>query len=342
MMAEPCSTANDCQHASQRVQCAECYGRFSTLQSGDIHIYIYIYTYTCMYIQLLIIVIIIVISLLSLSLLLLIVVVSSLLSLLVLLLGPAPGNFELWACWFWWSTCFSVSVLCPLARSTHDTFLVRFGVTIGLMNVSMMVMTASPTVMIHLCITYTHGIYACTHSCHICISTPTHRVTRRCVCVLWRNAIFWYSTIHQAIVGVPWGLRRLSLFSTCWNMCLTNKSPQAKHAETDPCHGTPAMAHFQLPEQSVSKSPKSRTPEGVPDNKVVIKRPVLIIQIRKTSNGGSQIPYPSTRNHVSNHGKSSAPGSGRGSKLRNCTVGNRHLIWSHGLLCAYPNQQRAE
>ena len=26
------------------------------------------------------------------------------------------------------------------------------------------------------------------------------------------------------------------------------KTPQAKHAETDPCHGTPTMAHFQPPE----------------------------------------------------------------------------------------------
>ena len=33
------------------------------------------------------------------------------------------------------------------------------------------------------------------------------------------------------------------------NMCLTNRSPQAKHAETDPRHGTPTMAHFQPPEE---------------------------------------------------------------------------------------------
>ena len=31
-------------------------------------------------------------------------------------------------------------------------------------------------------------------------------------------------------------------------MCLTNESPQAKHAETDPRHGTPTMAHFQPPD----------------------------------------------------------------------------------------------
>ena len=30
---------------------------------------------------------------------------------------------------------------------------------------------------------------------------------------------------------------------------LTNKSPQAKHAETDPRHGTPTMAHFQPPDK---------------------------------------------------------------------------------------------
>ena len=32
-------------------------------------------------------------------------------------------------------------------------------------------------------------------------------------------------------------------------MLSTNKSPQAKHAETDPGHGTPATAHCQPPEQ---------------------------------------------------------------------------------------------
>ena len=28
---------------------------------------------------------------------------------------------------------------------------------------------------------------------------------------------------------------------------------QAKHAETDPCHGTPTMAHFQQPEQMLDQ-----------------------------------------------------------------------------------------
>ena len=37
-----------------------------------------------------------------------------------------------------------------------------------------------------------------------------------------------------AVVGAPWCLRRLSPFSTFTNMSLTNKSPRAKHAETDP------------------------------------------------------------------------------------------------------------
>ena len=43
-----------------------------------------------------------------------------------------------------------------------------------------------------------------------------------------------------AIIGVLWCLRRLSLFSTRLNMFLTSKSPQAKHAKTDP-----AMAHLR-------------------------------------------------------------------------------------------------
>ena len=43
-------------------------------------------------------------------------------------------------------------------------------------------------------------------------------------------------------------LRRPSLFSTFVSMFLTNKSHQAKHAETDPRHGTPPLAHFQPPE----------------------------------------------------------------------------------------------
>ena len=53
-----------------------------------------------------------------------------------------------------------------------------------------------------------------------------------------------------AIIGVPWRLRRLSLFSTLSTMLLTNKSTRAKHAETDPCHGTPTTAHFQPPDDA--------------------------------------------------------------------------------------------
>ena len=47
-----------------------------------------------------------------------------------------------------------------------------------------------------------------------------------------------------AITSVPWCLRRLSLFSTGVSKGLKAKSPQAKHAETDPRHGAPTMAHF--------------------------------------------------------------------------------------------------
>ena len=53
---------------------------------------------------------------------------------------------------------------------------------------------------------------------------------------------------RRAIIGVPRCLRGLRLFSTCLNMILTNTSPQAKHAETDPSHGTPTMVHFRPPE----------------------------------------------------------------------------------------------
>ena len=51
-----------------------------------------------------------------------------------------------------------------------------------------------------------------------------------------------------AIIVVPWCLRSLSLSSMFLNMFLTKTSPQAKHAETDPRHGTPTMAHFQPPD----------------------------------------------------------------------------------------------
>ena len=36
------------------------------------------------------------------------------------------------------------------------------------------------------------------------------------------------------IIGVPWRLRRLSLFSTRLNVLSTNKPPRAERAETDP------------------------------------------------------------------------------------------------------------
>ena len=59
--------------------------------------------------------------------------------------------------------------------------------------------------------------------------------------------------VTQAVVGVQfWVCHGASedsaFFSMCLNSYLTNISPQAKHAETDPRHGTPTMAHFQQPE----------------------------------------------------------------------------------------------
>ena len=42
-----------------------------------------------------------------------------------------------------------------------------------------------------------------------------------------------------AIIGVPWRLRGLSLFSICFWQGLEDK---AKHAETDPRHGTLPIA----------------------------------------------------------------------------------------------------
>ena len=71
-------------------------------------------------------------------------------------------------------------------------------------------------------------------------------------------AFYVYCTISGScrcvIIGVPWCLRRLSPFSTFMNMFLTNKSPQAKHAETDPRHGTPTAAHFQPPGDTLQHS----------------------------------------------------------------------------------------
>ena len=62
------------------------------------------------------------------------------------------------------------------------------------------------------------------------------------------SQVYRSGSCRCAMIGVPWCLRRLSLFSTFPNMFLTNKSPQAKHAETDPCHGAPrTAAHFQPP-----------------------------------------------------------------------------------------------
>ena len=50
---------------------------------------------------------------------------------------------------------------------------------------------------------------------------------------------------NRAFAGVPsWVCHGVSE----GYMLLTNKPPQAKHAETDPRHGTPTMARFQPPE----------------------------------------------------------------------------------------------
>ena len=43
-------------------------------------------------------------------------------------------------------------------------------------------------------------------------------------------------------------LRRLGLFGTCLNVRFRQTNPpQAKYAEADPRHGTPAMEHFRPP-----------------------------------------------------------------------------------------------
>ena len=52
-----------------------------------------------------------------------------------------------------------------------------------------------------------------------------------------------------AIISVPWGFKRLSLFSASIQTFSTNESPQAKHAEADPHHARNTMAHFQPPDQ---------------------------------------------------------------------------------------------
>ena len=63
-------------------------------------------------------------------------------------------------------------------------------------------------------------------------------------CPEWLAASIASGSRRCALIGVPCRLRRLSLFSTFTNMLLTNKCPQANHAETDPRHGTPTRAHF--------------------------------------------------------------------------------------------------
>ena len=76
----------------------------------------------------------------------------------------------------------------------------------------------------------------------------TRRMTCGCRPPIRKGALLHSGSCRCAIIGVPWCLRRLRLFSTLWNMLLTNTSPRAKHAETDPRHGTPTMAHFQTPD----------------------------------------------------------------------------------------------
>ena len=65
------------------------------------------------------------------------------------------------------------------------------------------------------------------------------------------------ASVYQAVAGVPSLNHRRAMvsqkaqpfqhFYKHYNMW-TNKSPQAKHAETDPRHGTPTRAHFRPPE----------------------------------------------------------------------------------------------
>ena len=51
------------------------------------------------------------------------------------------------------------------------------------------------------------------------------------------------------------GVSEGSAFSARLNtLFLTIKSPQAKLADTDPCHGTPTMVHFQPPELASTDS----------------------------------------------------------------------------------------
>ena len=54
---------------------------------------------------------------------------------------------------------------------------------------------------------------------------------------------------HHRCAMASW---KAGLFGTCKNMSLAIKSSQAKHAETDPRHGTPTTARSQPPEASDS------------------------------------------------------------------------------------------
>ena len=74
---------------------------------------------------------------------------------------------------------------------------------------------------------------------HVYICIPTY---------MYKSSCDKSGNCRCALIGVPWCLRRLSLFSPCLNMSLTNTSPQAKHAKTDLRHGTPTTAHFQPPD----------------------------------------------------------------------------------------------
>ena len=50
---------------------------------------------------------------------------------------------------------------------------------------------------------------------------------------------------HHYIEYSPFRLRVLSMFSTFDSVLKLTISPHAEGAETDPCQGTPTMAHFQ-------------------------------------------------------------------------------------------------
>ena len=80
-------------------------------------------------------------------------------------------------------------------------------------------------------------------------------------------------------------------------MLLTNKTAQAKHAETDPRHGTPAMAYFQTPDSFITYGALQAAVQADLrwlDTCRVYLRSDFMISIRNNSNLGSQIPYPIT------------------------------------------------